>query len=57
LKAAARRLQELGAEVAILGCTEIPLALQQSDVPDLPLDDPLDSLARALVDAYRSTPV
>jgi len=56
LKAAARRLQELGAEVAILGCTEIPLALQQSDVPDLPLDDPLDSLARALVDAYRSTP-
>lgn len=55
LKAAARRLQELGAEVVILGCTEIPLALEQSDVPDLPLHDPLDSLARALVEAYRST--
>lgn len=55
LKAAAERLQELGAETVILGCTEIPLALEQSDVPDLPLDDPLDSLARALVDAYRST--
>lgn len=55
LKAAAERLQELGAETVILGCTEIPLALQQSDVPDLPLDDPLDSLTRALVDAFRST--
>jgi len=54
LKAAARRLQELGAETVILGCTEIPIALQQPDLPDLPLHDPLDSLARALVDAYRS---
>jgi aspartate racemase len=55
LKAAARRLQERGAEVVILGCTEIPLGLEQRDVPNLPLHDPLDSLARALVDAYRST--
>lgn len=53
LKAAARRLQELRAEVVILGCTEIPLALEQSDVPDVPLVDPLDALARGLVDAYR----
>jgi len=54
LKAAARRLQELGAEVIILGCTEIPLALEPSDVPDLPLLDPLDALARGLVEAYRA---
>ena len=54
LQAAARRLQALGAEVVILGCTEIPLALEQSDVPDLPLVDPLDALARGLVDAYRA---
>lgn len=54
LKAAARRLRELGAEAAILGCTEIPLALEQADVPDLPLLDPLDALARGLVDAHRA---
>lgn len=54
LKAAAGRLRELGAEVAILGCTEIPIALEQCDIPALPLFDPLDSLARALVDAYRA---
>jgi aspartate racemase len=54
LKAAARRLQELGAEVLILGCTEIPLALEQTDVPEVPLLDPLDALARGLVDAYRA---
>ena len=54
LKAAVRRLQELGAEAVILGCTEIPLALEQADVPDLPLLDPLDALARGLVDAYRA---
>lgn len=54
LKAAARRLQELGAEAVILGCTEIPLALAQSDVPDLPLVDPLDALAEGLVERYRA---
>lgn len=54
LKAAARRLQTLGAELIILGCTEIPLALEQADVPDLPLVDPLDSLAKGLVEAYRA---
>jgi len=53
LKAAARRLRELGAEEVILGCTEIPLALEQADVPEVTLVDPLDVLAKALVDAYR----
>lgn len=54
LKAAARHLQTLGAELVILGCTEIPLALEQADVPELPLLDPLDSLAKGLVEAYRA---
>jgi aspartate racemase len=54
LKAAARRLEELGAELVILGCTEIPLALEQADVPEAPLCDPLDSLAKGLVEAYRA---
>lgn len=54
LKAAARRLQELGAEVVILGCTEIPLALEQADVPEVPLLDPMDSLAKGLVEACRA---
>lgn len=54
LKCAVRRLAELGAELVILGCTEIPLALEPSDVPEEPLLDPLDSLAQALVDTYRA---
>ncbi len=53
LKAAAHRLQQLGAQAVILGCTEIPLAIEQADVTGLPLHDPLDSLAKGLVDAYR----
>jgi aspartate racemase len=54
LKAAALRLRELGAELVILGCTEIPLALEQADVPEVPLLDPMDSLAKGLVEAYRA---
>lgn len=53
LRAAGRRLQELGAEVLVLACTEIPLALGSADLPGIPLVDPLEVLARALVDAWR----
>ena len=53
LKAAARRLPEAGAEALILGCTEIPLALGPADVPELPMTDPLEALARELVEAWR----
>jgi aspartate racemase len=49
----ARALAEKGAEAVILGCTELPLALRPEDVPEIALVDPLDSLARALVDAFR----
>lgn len=53
LRAAARRLQALGAEVLVPACTEIPLALDPGDLGDLPMVDPLEVLARALVDAWR----
>lgn len=54
LAAAARRLAEAGAQIVILGCTEIPLALRESDLPDLPLADPLEALAEGLVEAWRA---
>lgn len=53
LRAAARTLAEQGAAIVILGCTEFPIAIGGDDVPDVPLCDPMDSLARALVDGYR----
>lgn len=52
LLAAARRLQDAGAEVIVLGCTEIPLALRAQDLPT-PLADPVEILAQELVDAWR----
>jgi aspartate racemase len=51
LRRAVSRLADLGAEAVILGCTELPLAL---DAADLPLHDPLDCLASGLVEAYLS---
>ncbi|MCS7315756.1 MAG: aspartate/glutamate racemase family protein [Bryobacterales bacterium] len=53
LRAAGERLRSEGAEALVLACTEIPLALEQGDLPGLPLVDPLEVLARALVDAWR----
>ena len=38
-----------GAEIIILGCTEIPLALPCRKYKDIPLIDPMVSLARALI--------
>jgi aspartate racemase len=49
LLAKARRLVGSGAECIILGCTEIPLALTLSFVDAIPLLDPLNALARALI--------
>ena len=37
------------AEIIILGCTEIPLALPYKEYKDIPLIDPMVSLARALI--------
>ena len=53
LRRAGESLRALGAEVLILGCTEIPLALRPEDVPDLPMTDPLDVLAEELVETWR----
>lgn len=38
-----------GAEIIILGCTEIPLALPYKQYKNIPLTDPMVSLARALI--------
>lgn len=38
-----------GAEIIILGCTEIPLALPCKQYSNIPLIDPMVSLARALI--------
>jgi aspartate racemase len=48
---AVRHLQERGAEAIILGCTELPLAPLQALVADVPLIDPAQILARALIRA------
>jgi aspartate racemase len=42
-------LADSGAEIIILGCTEIPLALTESELDGTPLLDPLNALARALI--------
>jgi aspartate racemase len=51
LSTAARRLREQGAEAVILGCTEIPLAVQGSSLEGMPVVDATLVLARALVRA------
>lgn len=48
LKAVAH-LREKGAEAVILGCTEFPLALPEREALGLPLIDPTEVLARALI--------
>lgn len=48
---AIRELRDEGAEVVILGCTELPLAVPESDVDGFPIVDPGRMLARALIHA------
>ena len=48
---AIRHLQARGAEAIILGCTELPLAPLQARVANVPLIDPAQILARALIRA------
>jgi aspartate racemase len=42
-------LQDQGAEVIILGCTEIPLALPETNLNGTPLINPVVALARGLI--------
>ncbi len=44
LKHAAKELKKKGAEVIIMGCTEIPLVLEQKDI-NIPLINPIEILA------------
>jgi aspartate racemase len=46
---AIERLTSDGAETVILGCTELPLAVPESHWKGLPLIDPAELLARALI--------
>lgn len=46
---AARYLQRKGAQAIILGCTEIPLAINKNFLNDIILIDPTTILARALI--------
>ncbi len=47
----AATLQASGADVAILGCTEIPLALPGKDFGGMLLIDPMEAAARAMIRA------
>ncbi len=44
-----RNLTDQGAEAVIAGCTEIPLALFEKEIAGVPIIDPMEVLARALV--------
>ena len=44
-----RALQDLGAKAVLLGCSEIPLALPESSFEGIPIINPIDILARALI--------
>lgn len=48
----AARLISEGAEVLVLGCTEIPLVIKESTYKEVPVLDTLRILARALIAAY-----
>lgn len=51
LVAAIQELKGQGAQVIILGCTELPLALREKSYYGLPVFDPNRILARALINA------
>jgi aspartate racemase len=42
-------LAERGAAAIVLGCTEIPLAIQAGPAPELPIVDTIDALARTAI--------
>lgn len=50
LKLAMRELQKLGAEVILLGCTEIPLAITEKEVHGMQIVDANRVLARKLLE-------
>jgi aspartate racemase len=51
---AARSLVDKGAEAIILGCTEIPLAIQEHEIGRAVVIDSMDVLARALIEKSKN---
>jgi aspartate racemase len=49
LRNLALALAEQGADAIVLGCTELPLALTESQISGIPLIDPVTALARAMI--------
>ena len=49
LLSAIEHLREKGAELIVLGCTEIPLAIPEAEIDGVPLVDPMVALGRALL--------
>jgi aspartate racemase len=49
LNNACEHLENRGADIIVLGCTEIPLVLTKNDYANIPLIDPTDILARKLI--------
>jgi aspartate racemase len=45
----ARNLAARGAASVVLGCTEIPLGIQAGPIPEVPMVDTVDALARAAI--------
>ena len=42
-------IKNLNVNVVILGCTELPLVIKQSDIDDVTVIDSLDALKEALI--------
>jgi aspartate racemase len=49
LHIAINNLKQKGAEAIILGCTEIPLAITETEIDSMIVIDPTTILARALI--------
>jgi len=47
-----QQLQELGCQAIVLGCTEIPLAIQEKQIAGMVVIDPALILARTLISAF-----
>lgn len=52
LRTQALSFKENRADIILMGCTEVPLALKREDCEGIPLIDPTKVLARALVKAF-----
>lgn len=49
LLSAIQHLEKKGAQAVVLGCTELPLAIPEVEIDSIPIIDPTEVLARALI--------